>query len=603
MGHQAFPAPDFALADGGLYTFGAHVTRTVPRAPAHQRGAPLRRPLRIYVMDPGASRRDGSIATIDVPFEQLKAGPAGRLFLVDPMDYAARQAYQPADLDSPHALLRQGYDPSPSDPRFHQQMAYAVCANVYCAFRRALGRDIAWGFLRIEDAGRLYLRPHAFQGANACYDKVEGTLNFGYAPISGGGYVFTALSHDVVAHEVTHAILDGLRSNFEVPSGADTAAFHEAFSDLVALFQRLSYPELVREALRGARGLPEQAAAITELARHVGQSDGKGLRTALGTAMYDESLEAHELGEILLSAVFEAFAVVYRRKSARFMRLATQGSGILPPGELQPDLLEVLTKTCSRLAEQFLTMLIRAIDYCPPVDLRFGEYLRALITADHELVPDDGWDYRSALISAFAARGIYPRHVVSLTEDSLLWRPPLGHHSPLRALSFAELQFEGDPACAASPDELMRQARVIGEYVSRPAHAAEFGLLSGPVDGVVPDLPRVDSIRSARRTGPDGQLLFDLVAEITQHCRVLASDGRPEFSIWGGSTVILGPDGEIRYIISKSVTGADRIQRRLAFMQSPSGSRYWRRAGPRMVQAGPLVAMLHASNAAAIAHT
>jgi hypothetical protein len=598
MGNQALLADAFRLDHPERYALGTYVTRTVPRVPAHERGMPLRRPLRIYTMDPAASRLDGSVATIEIPFEALAPGPVGRLFRVDAMDYAAQQAYHPADLDSPYALLRQGYDPSPSDPRFHQQMLYAVCCKVYCTFRGALGRDIAWGFSRTEDTGRLYLRPHAFNGVNACYDKTEGTLNFGYQEGSQGGVVFTGLSHDVVAHEVTHAILDGLRSNFDVPSGPDVAAFHEAFSDLVALFQRLSYPELVREALRKARGVPEQADAITGLAHQVGRELGRdaALRSAISLetpAKYDESLEAHDLGAILLSAVFEAFTDVYRRKSARYMRLATQGSGILPPGELQYELLEMLAGTCSRLAKQFLVLLIRAVDYCPPVDLRFGEYLRAMITADHELVPDDRWAYREAMIKAFARRGIYPRHVASLTEDALLWRPPTGRHAPLSGLSFAELRFEGDPASAASPEELRRQADVLGEYVSRPEHAAEFGLLAAPVDGIRPDLPRVESIRTARRSGPDGQLNFDLVAEVTQQCIVAASGGKPEFSLCGGSTVILGPDGEIRYIISKSVTGADRVQRRLAFMESPAGRQFWRREGRRMHQSGPLVAMLH----------
>lgn len=587
MGDQSF-APAFAPVKKARYVIGTHVTRTVPRVPPHQDGAPTRRPLRIYTIDPDASRLDGAVATIDVPFEPLAPGPVGRRFLVDSMDYAAGQAYRPAELDSHYALLCHGYDPSPSDPRFHQQMVYAVCTNVYCTFRRALGRDIAWGFSRTEDVGRLYLIPHAFAGANACYDKIEGALKFGYALSPNGGYTFTALSHDVVAHEVTHAILDGLRSNFGVPSGADTAAFHEAFSDLVALFQRLSYPAMVRQALRAARGVPERAAFITDIARQLGRDSGsKALRSAAfegEPAKYEEHLEAHALGAVLMSAVFEAFSAVYRRKTARFVRMATQGSGILPEGELNPDLLDILVSTCSRLAAQFLTMLIRAIDYCPPSDLRFGEYLRALITADRELVPDDEWDYRHTLIEAFARRGIYPRHVSSLTEDALLWRPPLRQHPPLAELSFKQLQFEGDPACAAGEGELRRQATVLGEYVSRPEHAAEFGLLSEPIEGIVPDLPCVASIRTTRRAGPDGRLVFDLVAEIIQHCRVEAEDGNPEFSVWGGSTVILGPEGEFRYIICKNVTGSDRIRRRLEFMQHPNGRQYWRRDGDRLVQ-------------------
>ncbi|MEK7738265.1 MAG: hypothetical protein AAB319_11000, partial [Pseudomonadota bacterium] len=43
----------------------------------------------------------------------------------------------------------------------------------------------------------------------------------------------------------------------------------------------------------------------------------------------------------------------------------------------------------AEVADHLLTVSIRAIDYCPPVDLRFGDFLSALLTADQELFPDD----------------------------------------------------------------------------------------------------------------------------------------------------------------------------------------------------------------------
>ena len=46
-------------------------------------------------------------------------------------------------------------------------------------------------------------------------------------------------------------------------------------------------------------------------------------------------------------------------------------------------------------------MCIRALDYCPPVDITFGEYLRAIITADCDLVEDDRLRYRVAFVEAF----------------------------------------------------------------------------------------------------------------------------------------------------------------------------------------------------------
>jgi hypothetical protein len=496
-------------------------------------------------------------------------------------------------------------------------MVYAVCSSVYASFRSALGRHVAWGFTRADDPTRLLLQPFAFDGANACYDKDSGALRFGYCVAEAmpaasrslpGGVVFSCLSHDVVAHELTHALLDGMRSHFSMPSGPDVAAFHEGFADLVAIFQRLSYKELVINALRKSHGSLDSP-MLTSLAQQLGWVHGKqaALRSALSGAepvMYKADAEPHELGGVLMCAVFEAYLTIYKRKAAPFLRLATHGSGIIPPGELQPELVDMLARTASSLASHFLSLIIRAVDYCPPVDIRLGEYLRALITADHDLVPDDPWAYREALIDAFCKRNIHPRGVPTLAEDALLWRPPRLALAPIARLNFAHLRFEGDPACAAGPVELRRQARVLGEYATRPEHMHEFGLVSANAAralGAAARLPEVQSIRTARRVGPDGQIVFDLVAEITQSVEIAPRDGEAGYELLGGATVILGPEGEVRYVISKNAIAAERITRRLDFIRSGQGQRFWTREGQRYVQRGQLFAMLHAADAAVAA--
>ena len=50
--------------------------------------------------------------------------------------------------------------------------------------------------------------------------------------------------------------------------------------------------------------------------------------------------------------------------------------------------------------------------------------LRAIITADRDLIRDDDRGYRVAFIDAFRERGIVPYDVTRLAEDSLLWEPP-----------------------------------------------------------------------------------------------------------------------------------------------------------------------------------
>jgi hypothetical protein len=607
--------PPAALGSGRRqgYAIAPKLIRTVASALPPQRGLPLYRPLRIFTLDPTVSAREGGVSTVNVVYEALHPGPDSRLFRIDPHDPVSGEDSVAADLDAPYPLLSGGYDPAASDARFHKQMLYAVCSNVYAAFRIALGRELTWGFERAIDPGRLWLQPHAFRGLNAYYDKAAGKLCFGYEPapelndrgirMLPGEYVFTCLGHDIIAHEMTHALLDGLRSSFDVPSSADVPAFHEAFADLVAIFQRLGCQPLVRSAIAATHGAPEQDQLLVGLARQAGYASGhnQALRAAIDLAqprLYDDTLEAHDLGAVLVAAVFDAFLVVYRRKTARYLRLASDGSGVLRPGSLAPDLIDLLAEEISALASQFQNLIIRAIDYCPPVDIRFGEFLRAMITADLDLVPDDTWGYREALIDAFLRRGIVPRGVRNLSEQSLLWSAPRHAHDVIVPLSFAKLQFAGDPGCPADGTELLRQAHALGACVAQPHLAEAFGLVHAGMPGLSAGaigLPTVMSIRSARRIGPARQVVFDLVAEVVQRCHV-AGPGGARLPVDGGCTVIIGPDGAIRYIISKSVLGAGRLARRAQFLAGPAGQRYWQVAAGAWRPRGAFFSMLHTSS-------
>lgn len=72
------------------------------------------------------------------------------------------------------------------------------------------------------------------------------------------------------------------------------------------------------------------------------------------------------------------------------------------------------------VADRVLHMCFRAFDYLPPVDVTFGDFLRALVTMDFELSPDDRDELRFAMIEQFGIRGIYPQGTFSLAEESLI---------------------------------------------------------------------------------------------------------------------------------------------------------------------------------------
>ena len=70
-----------------------------------------------------------------------------------------------------------------------------------------------------------------------------------------GQTVFTCLSHDIVAHETTHALLDGMHRHFTEPTNPDVPAFHEAFADIVALFQHFTYKDVLLDTIQRTGGL------------------------------------------------------------------------------------------------------------------------------------------------------------------------------------------------------------------------------------------------------------------------------------------------------------------------------------------------------------
>jgi hypothetical protein len=406
-----------------------------------------RRRLRIYATDPMSGRRSPYRIAIDIENEpDVQPGARGAILEVWDYDGVRDRYYAPVDLNEHALLMEGGLAPSESDPRFHQQMVYAVAMKVVETARRSLGRPVT--FYRSKTKPRLKLIPHAFYGANAFFDPELNAILFGYfqasrtdpGPNLPGQNVFTCLSHDVIAHEVTHAIVHRLRRYFLEPTNWDVLAFHEAFSDIVALFQRFTYHDLLVAYVQSTGGRLQDEAMLVGLAQQVGYASGTGkaLRSAIGQAdpqSISRQFEPHARGAILVSAVFDGYFKTYENRIADLLRIATGGTGILPQGRLHPDLTSRLAAEAAYVADRVLRMCFRAFDYLPPVDVTFGDFLRAIVTSDYELNPDDRDELRYNMIEAFRKRGIYTSNTTSLAEESLLW--PSAIDDPLPPLDEA----------------------------------------------------------------------------------------------------------------------------------------------------------------------
>lgn len=606
--------------------------------PVRRAPTPTVRRLQIYTLDPSLGQDletftlNRTVAAIRWE-EDLRPGPIGEYLEVIDIDPASGCCYEPVDLNNPHLLASDGLAPAESNPQFHQQMVYAVAMKTIEHFERALGRRALWsshlGYVRTATGTarqeyfvqRLRIYPHALRAQNAYYSPQKKALLMGYFTGTEAAHqndeqtVFTALSSDIIAHETSHALLDGLHRRFREPTNPDVLAFHEAFADIVALFQHFSLEGALKDALREQiakrRGNLRQESLLSGIAQQFGRGVGNhgSLREYVdrrpSVKDYGRHQDAHHRGAVLVAAIFDAFLRIYKRKAVTPIRLATSGSEVLPMGVLQADLVDELARIAANVARQMLAMCIRALDYCPPVDITFGDFLRAVITADKHLVPNDPHGYRVAFASAFRARGIYADGVRTVSVDALAWEPPpptllrLGEVISTMSVKW-DLETDRHSAWKSARDnaealhcwlsqtdhpnrkltlhELDEVLTALGLYRLKNKHH-----LVTLDDGSVLDVDlrgiEVHSVRPLQRVGPDGQLLSQMVIELTQsmHC-----NDDEHLVLRGGCTLIVDlSKAMVTYLVRKRADQSHRATRRVELWasQKPEADDLYRGVG------------------------
>ncbi len=573
---------------------------------------PERRTLRIYALDPslgGALNSfEDQVAEIEVRNEEVSPGPVGEYLEVIDVDPASNRFYPPVDIENTNFLKQQGVPPSEGDPAFHQQMVYAVAMRTIENFELALGRKALWATGWSGKTGdpnvyvpRLRIYPHALRQENAYYSPDRKALLFGYFPANSrvsdltppGTMVFTCLSADIIAHETTHALLDGQGRTFSEPSNPDVRAFHEAFADIAALFQQYTYRDLVRRQIARHRGDLSAAGLLGGLARQFGEGTGRSgpLRRYPNIdpdITYETTFDTHRRGTLLVAAVYRAFLAIVERRTADLVRLATSGSGVLPAGMLHPDLVDRLTDETIKASRHVLNMCIRALDYTPPVDITFGEYLRAIITADIEEYPTDRLGYRVAFLEAFRTLQLLPRSLRTVSADTLRWREWSGPSPKWLALAIKDLDI--DLTANLGRQEIFeksekRRADLRTAILRGLASQGDCDILGlqhrqkyyaslrakGHQDTTT---FMVDNVRIARRVRPDGELAAQLVAVVRQRRPETlwenATDPDAErFWFRGGATLVidlLGREGpSLKYVIRKPIMSASRLARERAY--------------------------------------
>ena len=249
-------------------------------------------------------------------------GPVGRRVAVLDFDPQSGQLGPSARYVPPAAVDGVGTfafktGSSLEDPTFVQAVVFGGVHKTLAMFEEsdALGRRVRWAF----DGPQLLVVPRAGDWANAFYERESRSLQFFYfTPPGRPAPVYTAHSQDIIAHETTHAIIDGVLPDLYDASSPQALALHESIADFSTLLMSFRSRKLAARILEQTGGSIEHSTAFTGVAEQFGMALDAS-RHALRELNNDKSLadagldrsEPHDLSEILSGALYRVMVRMY----------------------------------------------------------------------------------------------------------------------------------------------------------------------------------------------------------------------------------------------------------------------------------------------------
>ena len=553
----------------------------------------------VLAQDPSVVDVGGPVrAGIAVPAERLQRGPRGHRFHVVDVNVGNGKAAAPVVLHDEDAWTyrdRFTADAHPdaatlvADRDFRAQNLYAVAAHTLALFEQYLGRPIPWR----SGYPQLYLVPQARLEANAFYSREHNAVLFGWLPpLLGKPALYTALSYDVIAHELSHAILDGLRPRFTEPGPPDQLAFHEALADLVAMLSVFDLDGLAEHLLDpdrtgkvrldgdqiatdpeqrlAARAATLKTSPLLRLAEQLGARRASPNTTDPYPALRRSVLlpaddawkadpafvEPHRRAEVLVAAFLQTFVTIW---ASRLEPLRVDADGMDADRAAEEGV---------KSARHLLGMALRALDYLPPVDLEFADVIDAVVTADQRLAPDDDHHYRDALTRTFAAFGITPPRHRILDQDRL-------GNSTTPSVDAA---YPPDPDTDTTLGVRYEHLNLVA-LRSSPEEVYQFVWNNAAVLGIDVRFPtRVERVLASTRVGPDGLIVNEILADYVQVLHTTAANLPPGMrtpdgmapdtvvELWGGGVLVFDQFGRFRLHQRQPLLDLDRQNRRLHYL-------------------------------------
>lgn len=360
------------------------------------------------------------------PTEPLLDGPVSRRVAVVDLDPDTGAVMPGARFVAPKGrtpgryAVKSELDVDAAD--FKQVSVFTAVMKMMSIFETpdVLGRKLRWAF----DGEQLLVVPRAGKMANAFYHRDSRSLQFFFVddPSAPGKLVHTCLSPDIVAHETTHAILDGIAPDLYNATSPQSLAMHEAIADLGAVMLAVRTDRLLRQVMLETHGDLRKAEAFSRIAQQFGAAlygPGRPLRDLVNNASMSKPgtldlNEPHDLSTVLAGALYALLLNEYEtiRREDYEAKLETEKSrrrqqGTPAPSKAEKDKLRFSVSGFAlfKASEKFKRIAFRALDYLPPGEIAFADYGRAMVAADVYSNPDDP-EPREFIKGEFLRRGM-----------------------------------------------------------------------------------------------------------------------------------------------------------------------------------------------------
>ncbi len=261
----------------------------------------------------------------------------------------------------------------------------------------ALGRKVEWSF---GDIPLKILIRHGDQ-ENAQYFRDNKEIRLCYFD-SAETRVYTSSSPDIVAHEVAHAILDGIAPDLLDCPLYDTYAIHEAVADLTAMFLSFEMNHYTDHLLDKYDGDLSKAKEFGWIAEQFGAEMTDSGNEHYLRSLYSEysfrgdwgtlanERDHYEISQVLSGAIFSALIQEYERESS------------IPEKNDQPRGLSLFIA-----GNKVRRLLCRGLDYLPLGEVNIFDLAYSIIHADKISFPNnEDAHIRSFMLEQFIKRGI-----------------------------------------------------------------------------------------------------------------------------------------------------------------------------------------------------